>query len=272
MPYEMVDFVNKNTQLKAIMRVGGDLNLLRQLLAAGYPVLVEKGLDHDKTWMGHYQTLTGYDDSKQIFIAQDSFIIPDMPVTYSLMTRDWRVFDNLYILIYPPDHENQIQDILGSRWDETTSYQMAKQMMSDAIPQLKGRDQAFAYFSLGTSDVGLRNYKEAADAFDKYFSIYSTIAKEQRPWRMMWYQNGPYEAYYQTGRYHDIISLASITLGALSEKLLEEACYWRGMAKIATGDLPGAMRDLQEAVQRNPNYLPAIEELQKMNATASPTP
>jgi hypothetical protein len=43
MPYELVDFVNGHTDLRALMRYGGDVELLKSLIAAGFPVIVEKG-------------------------------------------------------------------------------------------------------------------------------------------------------------------------------------------------------------------------------------
>jgi hypothetical protein len=49
--FEIVDYTQKNTQFDALWRVGGNLDLLKRLLAAGYPVLIEKGLldPHDRS-------------------------------------------------------------------------------------------------------------------------------------------------------------------------------------------------------------------------------
>ncbi len=44
MPYEMVDFVNQQTDYKALFRYGGDMDLLKRLIAAGFPVITEKGI------------------------------------------------------------------------------------------------------------------------------------------------------------------------------------------------------------------------------------
>lgn len=267
MPAEMLAFVGDQTGLKAVLRYGGDLDTLKRLLAGGFPVLVEKGLIHDNGWMGHYQVLSGYDDDKGIFIAQDSLIIPDLPVPYDAMEKDWRVFNDLYLVAYPPERENELQAILAGRWDEQTSQEIAKQTRLDEINRLKGGDLAFAWFSLGTSYDALGEYADAAAAYDKYFLLYSTLPKENRPWRMLWYQNGPYEAYYYTQRYKDVVSLTSITLSALTERLLEEACYWRALAKEKLGDPKGAVTDLEQALERNPHYTPAQVELKRMKAS-----
>ena len=43
MPYEMVNYVEEMTNLSVVVRSGGTLDLLKLLIANGYPVLVEKG-------------------------------------------------------------------------------------------------------------------------------------------------------------------------------------------------------------------------------------
>jgi hypothetical protein len=55
MPAELANYVNTQTGLKALVRVGGDIDLLKRLIAAGFPVIVEKGFQPGKeAWMGHY--------------------------------------------------------------------------------------------------------------------------------------------------------------------------------------------------------------------------
>src|SRR5687767_10622758 len=70
-PWQMVDYVN--TQLpgttRALTRVGGDLNLLKTLLANDFPVIIEAGYNPEPDrlgWMGHYLLMTGYDDTQEI--------------------------------------------------------------------------------------------------------------------------------------------------------------------------------------------------------------
>ena len=52
------------------------------------------------------------------------------------------------------------------------------------------------------------------------------------PFRMMWYQTGPYFAYYYAGRYQDVINLANVNK-TIAQPTLEESLYWRGMAEAA---------------------------------------
>ena len=72
MPYEMADYVESHTDLGVVLRTGGDLDVIRRFLAAGYPLLIEKGVYFNDitgvvSWMGHYQVITGYDDAAAAF-------------------------------------------------------------------------------------------------------------------------------------------------------------------------------------------------------------
>jgi tetratricopeptide (TPR) repeat protein len=80
----------------------------------------------------------------------------------------------------------------------------------------------------------------------------------------LWYQDGPYVAYYYTGRYQDVIDLAHTTLINVDKPVLEETYYWRGVAKEALGDRNGAIEDLQRAFDLNPNSTPAGSELLRL--------
>ena len=101
--------------------------------------------------------------------------------------------------------------------------------------------------------VKMNDYLGAAEAYDQAFAIYADLAYPDRPWRIVWYQTGPYFAYYHTGRYYDVIALADQTLktqtfmGYLYEPAIEETWVWRGRAKLMLGDRDGAIEDFLEA-------------------------
>ena len=268
-PFEIVDYVKKNTEFDALWRVGGDLELLKRLLAAGYPVLIEKGLDpHDDAWLGHYQVISGYDDSRGQFLVYDSYEGPPEAygVSYDVIGQFWRHFNFVYVVIFPRDRAWEVQAILGPNNDPIQNFQHAAQLASNEANTLTGREQFFAWFNLGSSLVYLQDYAGAAQAYDTAFSLYASLPDDERPWRLMWYQDGPYAAYYYTGRYQDVINLAHSTLINVDKPVLEETYYWRGMAKAALGDREGAVGDLNRAYSLNPNSTPAGKELQRMNS------
>jgi tetratricopeptide (TPR) repeat protein len=267
MPYELTDYVTNNTNLGVVLRFGGDLELIKRFLAAGYPVLVEKGTYlHDLTgvvsWMGHYQVVTGYDETGGYFIVQDSFVGADHQVKYQDMLDAWRAFNYTYLIIYPKEHETEVLKLLGPDADETANYQNAALKASNEIYGLSGIDQYFAWFNRGSSLVKLEDYAGAAMAYDEAFKVYPNIPEAERPWRMLWYQTGPYFAYYGAGRYYDLLYLADGTLNAMqSDKNLEESYYWRGMARAALGDSAAAIEDFELSLKFHPGFEPAIYQL-----------
>jgi tetratricopeptide (TPR) repeat protein len=76
---------------------------------------------------------------------------------------------------------------------------------------------------------------------------------------MLWYQFGPYESYYEYGRYDDVIALADATLVTAGN--LEESYYWRGMARWAQGNAQGARSDFNKALRYHEGWPPALEVL-----------
>jgi hypothetical protein len=264
-PFEMVDYVKKNTTFDALWRVGGDLDVLKRLVAGGFPVLIEKGLDED-AWLGHYQTISGYDDAKNSFLVYDSYQgLPEAyGVSYDTVAQFWRHFDFVYIVIFPPQRVAEVQSILGPQSDSQTNFRSAADLALAETQRLSGRELFFAWYNLGTSLVHLQDYAAAAQAYDNAFSLYPSLAEKERPWRLLWYQDGPYNAYYHVGRYQDVINLAHTTLINVDKPVLEETYYWRGMAKLALGDREGGIEDLQRAYTLNPNSTPAGDELRQL--------
>ena len=266
MPEEMVTFVETYASLQALARVGGDIELIKRLVAAGFPVLIEAGHHpSDDWWMGHYLFINGYDDERQRFTAQDSLIMPDFPLPYEeLSTRWWRDFNYVYIIIYPAERHAEVAALIGEEVDPQTNYRHAAQKALDEIPSLADRHLFFAWFNRGSSLVGLQDYAGAADAYDQAFALYARLSEEQRPYRLLWYQIGPYLAYYYSERYQDVIDLANATFFWVGEPILEETFFWRGMAYEALGNSNQAVSDYEKSAALNPNYLPPHQALERL--------
>lgn len=275
MPYELVDFVNDETEYRALSRLGGDIDLAKKLLAAGFPFIAEKGyFEKDYAgkvaWLGHYQFVTGYDDARGEVIVQDTWNDgPNFHIKYDdfMASQAWLSFDNIFIVVYAPEREAELMDVLGQYADSQWAAGHALSVAEDHIRSASGIDLFFAWYAKGTSHVALQQYADAATAYDEAFSIYDSIGKDdkQRPFRMMWYQTGPYFAYFYSGRYQDVINLANVTLNdTISKPTLEESILWRGRAEYMIGDTKSAIDDYREALRLHPNWGPAIQSLQDL--------
>ena len=263
MPYEMETYVDDQTDLSAVVRVGGEMQLLKAFVASGIPVLVEKGFEgiNFDGWMGHYQVVSGFDDVQGVFIVQDSYKGPDLEVKYQDFEEQWRAFNYTYIVIYPADRREQVLQILGFQAFDNYNNRFAEQKARAETTALGGRALFFAWYNLGTNLVTLQDYAAAATAYDAAFAHYPDIPEVERPWRILWYQTGPYFAYYYTGRYQDVVDLATTTLDTMSEPVLEESYYWSARARLALGDRQGAIDDLRLSLEAHPDFGPAIEQL-----------
>ncbi len=272
MPYELADYVAQNTSLGVLVRSGGDLETLKKLIAAGFPVMIEKGaymvdLSGVNSWMGHYGVITGYDDAIGQFTTQDAYYKPDLMIDYAVLESDWRSFNFTFLVVYPPEKEADVLTALGPLADETAAFQAAFDRASKETGTMTGIDQYFAWYNRGTSQVNLQDYAGASASFDQAFLLYESLPKERRPWRMLWYQTGPYFAYYYSGRYQDVIDLATLTLDNANNPYFEESYYWRAKANLVLGDRDQAVADLQQSLKYHPGFTPSLSELASLGIT-----
>lgn len=274
MPYELADFVREKTQLAVVQRSGGSLDTIKALVAAGFPVIIEKGVFIQETttgklsWMGHYTFITGYDDAAQQFITQDSYYSADYLVAYKDLERGWRAFNFVFLVVYPPDKDAQVMKLLGPLADEAEGFRLAGQRASDEIYTVADdSDRFFAWYNRGTNLVAQQDFYGAAKAYDEAFRVYALIEDLKRPYRITWYETGPYFAYYYSGRYADVINLATQTIASTDKPYLEESFYWRAMAYSALGDAASAARDLRQALEYHPGFAPVVTAMTNLGIT-----
>ncbi len=249
--------------LKAIVRAGGTLDGVKALLRAGYPVIVETWYVRDaRDQLGHFRLVIGYDDTTQELNLYDSLYDPPTYMSYAEFGELWRVFDWTYLVVASPDRWDELTTLIGPDMDDTSMYEQALARAQAEIGTPP--DACFAYatcgsdwvtygwFTVGTNLTALGRYDEAAVAYD-------TTRELGLYYRMLWYQFGPYETYYQIGRYDDVVDLANATLATASD--LEESYLWRAKARIAQGDLTSAEADLNAALKYHEGWQPALDVL-----------
>jgi hypothetical protein len=279
MPYELQDYIRENVPgMSSIIRNGGDIDLLKRLVSAGFPVIAEKGiyeldLNGKYGWMGHYAFVTGYDETKELIVYQDTYQPQGSPpgadrkIEYETFIEGWRAFNYVFIVVYPVERQNEVLTLLGPYADEEWANQRALEIAQNESQTLTGIDRFFAWFNAGTSHVALFQYYDAAVAYDYAFSLYANLGTNDsiRPYRMMWYQTGPYKAYFYTNRFADVINLADTTLNdTIAEPVLEESLYWRGQAYYMAGKTDLAVRDYRAALKVHPKWIPATQALQDL--------
>lgn len=253
--------------LNAAGQVGGTIRGLQRLLAAGFPVVIESWYVRDALdQLGHYRLVIGYNDTTQRFDLYDSLYDPPTTMGYQELYELWRVFNWTYLVTAPAE-----------RWQEATA--LASLATPDVEPWGEALERAtaeagqqpdscvayadcsdwvtFSWFTVGTNLTALGRHTEAAEAYDK-------ARANGLHYSVLWYQFGPYESYYETGRYDDIIELATATLATAEN--LEESYLWRGGARLADGDPDGARSDFATALAYHPAWQPARTALDALDA------
>ena len=246
-------------------RVGGDLDTLRRLLAANYPVIVEgttslnpddTGWPDDDLWAAHYLLLTGYDDLTKTFTVQDTYHGADQSISYDKLLADWKPFNYLYLVVYLPQQQESLRTILGSNWDENVNRQNA--LDSAQAATVNDPNDAFAWFNLGSILVYFERYDEANAAYDK--------ARELGlPQRMFRYQFGPFLANFHANRIDDLLSLTDYALQRTD--MSEETWLWHGWALYRKGDTKGAVENWRKALSVHPGYEDALYALTFVGVT-----
>lgn len=260
-PWQMVEFVN--TQIPelpvyALQRNGGTLNTLKLLISNNFPVIIEAGYDPEPNrlgWMGHYLLVSGYDDANSVFITQDSYLGPNHDYSYEHIQRFWQHFNYTYIVVYESGREPELLQLLGEDADPIQNAINALELAT--AEATADRSNAFAWFNMGTNFVALDVMDRAAIAFDE-------ARRLGLPWRMMWYQFGPFEAYDAVGRYDDVIQLATANQNDGGGHFVEETFYYKGLGRLGQGDTQRARENFQEALRFNPNFKDAQTALNSL--------
>jgi hypothetical protein len=260
-PWQIQDFVNEQTPFQAIARTNGTQEMIKQFIAAGLPVVVEKGYSLPESgWWGHYITIYGYDDGQEKFYTQDTYLAPlddtGRPLPYADLDEFWKQFNYTFYVVYEPLQEEIVHNILGEAMlDNFTMWQLTA---NRALQETESEPyNPFVWFNLGAALTEMAKltgeaqyYQAGAQAFDK-----SRVS--ELPPRMLWYQFQPYWAYWKIGRIDDMLDLADATLATQGGRNVEETFWFQGHALLEKGDLSGARTAYEEALRVNENFSPA---------------
>jgi tetratricopeptide (TPR) repeat protein len=285
-PAEMVAFVNTQVSelpVYALTRANGTLDLLKRLLANSFPVIIEAGYDPEPQrlgWMGHYLLVIGYDDAQGQFMTHDSYEGANTPYSYEHVETFWRHFNRTYIVVYESGREPELLALLGADADAEQNALNALEMARQEAAANPRRDP-FAWFNMGTSYLALapvygqQAYEYAAAAFDVALKMDADTPEERQldadvamPWRTLWYQFGPYEAYNATGQYEKTLLWAGNILNDGGGQWVEETFYYAGVAREQLGDTGKALENYRQAAYLNSNFAAARDARDRLQSAA----
>jgi tetratricopeptide (TPR) repeat protein len=266
-PVELAGYA-RSQGFHALVRVNGNRHLMQTLISNGIPPIIETWLEPDPgDGLGHYRLLIGYDDAAQHWIGYDSYYRVNLVnpggdyrgirMSYGETDALWKVFNRTYVIVYTEAQAPLVATILREDKDDRLMWQRALATAQQEVTT--DNNDAFAWFNLGTSLTALGNYTEAAEAFDRARAI-------GLPWRMLWYQFGPFHAYYEVGRYQELIALADSVLKPSVQ--IEELHDWRARTFEALGNPTAAAAARQRVAELNRHYQPHYAEIPRVDGSA----
>lgn len=184
---EVAAYLERNG-LNTVIRYAGTPELLKALLAARLPVVVQQRLKNgDNT--AHFRTVYAY--SAQGFTSSDSLLGPKLTLSEGRFRDLWDYYNGEYLLAYPPSREADVRRLLGRDWDETANWTRLRDDMT-ARTQNPGAT-AFDWWGLGQARLALGQPQQAAQAFDRAVQI-------GVPLQYHWYRQGALTAWNRTGQ------------------------------------------------------------------------
>lgn len=239
--------------LRADLYEGGSIEMVKRLVAAGFPVVTPQWLDFKPDAIGHYRVVRGYDDTRGGFLVNDSMIGADVFLSYDDFERLWRAFNYRYLPVYRPDDRPRIEQIIGVDIDQKANLERTLALFTELAAQHP--DDAYYRFSIGTSFFELGNYAEAVAAYEKVTAL-------GLPSKMLWYQFWPVAAYNEVGKHDQALELASEQIadaGTFGEMRFE-----RGRAYEALGKQDLALAEYRRALIDDANLQNAQDAIMRL--------
>ncbi len=252
--------------LSSVIRYGGTVDMLKALVANGFPVLVENVYYDGVTgnafndFLSHNRVIMGYDDALGVLYSFDSLLGngedgQGRPIPYEGYDERWKPFNRDYMVLYRPEDEARLQAVMGDHWDFTYNLEQALAISQQELDE--NRSDSYTLYNMGATLTMLGRYEEAAGYFDQARDV-------GLPWRMFWYQYEAMEAYLQIGRYDDVLTIARSVIA--NTPGVEETYYYAALAYERQGDLQRAESNLEVALFRNINFTQATEALIRVRA------
>jgi hypothetical protein len=269
-PWQLNDYVNDFTDLRSTVHSGGTIDMVRRFIAAGFPVVIEKGYEPDSTgalgWFGHYLTVFGYDDEARTFQNMDTYLRvgPEGRADpFDDIEYYWQQFNYTFYVVYRPEQEAEVFGILGpDLLDPLKMWELAALRAQDETAE--DPENVFAWFNLGTSLTRMGELTGNADFYQNGAAAFDRARAIGLPPRMLWYEFRPYLAYMKVERYNDMIELSDAVLQTQGGRNVEETYLYRGHALLFLGQVADAVSAYRQALSLNENFYPAEIALQSV--------
>jgi tetratricopeptide (TPR) repeat protein len=242
----------KNYDLISIHRPNGDIQILKDFISNGIPVVVRTWLKPDDL-IGHYRVIRGYDDTTQEIIQDDSLQGKNLRYSYSQITDLWKAFNHEYLVLVKPDQLQLAQAIIGENMDFQIAWEKTAQSLLSELE--KNPSDLYTNFNLSVAYYHLRDYQKSISYFER--------VDDKLPFRMLWYQIEPILAYYESGNFTTVRQMSREILNN-HNRAFSEIYYLLGQIYLKENQPTQAKIEFEKAIFYNRNYSPAHTALESL--------
>ena len=233
-------------------RPNGNIELIKLFITYDIPVIA-RTLTKTNEDIGHYRVIKGYDESAMQIIQDDSLQGKNLTYSYEEFNVLWKRFNYEYLVLVPQDKTEVAKAILGEDTDEKTAWRKA---LKNAEEETRNNADIYAVFNLSVAAYHIRDYEQSVREFEKVENLL--------PFRTLWYQIEPIQAYYELGNYDRVFEITNRVLNNYN-RAFSELYMLRGNIYKNQGNIEAARSEFQKAVFYNVNLISAQEALNSIN-------
>ena len=205
--------------LRSVIRYAGDVEVLRELVSRGFPVVVQQRLKSGSN-VAHFRTVYGY--SSGSFLLSDPLRGPSLRLSNAEMTDLWNFYNGEYLVAYPPAREGEVQAAMGDNFNATANWQNARMRGEQDV---KGRpSDPYAWWGLAKATLRLGDAETAAQQFERAVNL-------GVPTIYYLYRQEAFEAWTQAGWYTKTLQITGRALDAFPKS--KELQRFRDLANRA---------------------------------------
>ncbi|GGN47736.1 C39 family peptidase [Deinococcus daejeonensis] len=211
--------------LQSVIRYAGDAELLRSLVAAGFPVVLQQRLQRGSN-VAHFRTVYGYSAGQ--FLISDPLLGPSLRLSAQRLAELWAYYNGEYLVAFPPARAGEVQRLLGSDYSAAANWQ---HLRAHGEQDVKARPRdPYAWWGLAKATLRLGNAALASDYFERAVNL-------GVPTMYYLYRQEAFEAWTQAGRHSRTLSVTQRALQAFPRS--KELQYFRTLAGRAVGQSGG---------------------------------
>jgi tetratricopeptide (TPR) repeat protein len=191
-----------------------------------------------------------YDEDSQTIIQDDSLQGKDLVYSFDDFNAVWKKFNYEYLVLVPHDKIQIAERILREDADEKFAWARAVKNSENEL--VTNPNDVYARFNLSVALYNIGEYERSVAEFEK--------VEQLLPFRTLWYQIEPIQAYYELKNYDRVFEISDRVLNYYN-RAFSELYIIRGNIYKERGEIELARAEYEKAVLYNVNLKSARDAL-----------